>query len=1038
MSATGTPTTVPFVGLRPFDTADAAWFFGRDRETAALTRKLRASRFSAVVGPSGSGKSSVVRAGVVPLLQSDGWQQIITTPGSAPLARLARAVAGAEADDRLAEARRFRFDAMLRASAFGLLEIAETLLADAPRLLLVIDQFEELFRYGDETTGTLRAAMREEARAFVELLLTATSNTAGRLQVCVTMRSDYFGACSTYVGLAEAVSASQFLIPLPQRGQLDDAIRKPVARAGAVIEEGLVQRLLVDVEEEQDQLPLLQHTLRRLWEQAPGEPRTMREEDYVTVGRIAGSIDKKAEAVVAALSKANSSDVATLECVMKALTDLDERKRATRRPQKRSELLAVVSERMATVPGATASVSLDRVLASFRAEDTSFLRIGDGDDPGVDIGHEALIRSWIRLSGLRRDFSSGWLREERNDGDWWRDYVRRAAEGAVLGSGELGTLSGRVSRREFGKVWSARYGDRWAEVEALRQRSADKHRQQRTVRAAVVGILAILVAFGLWTGYTVYLQRVEASHQATIVAQQTSIASENFHLSVGSAQKLLDKLSASVDRGDIPIKGATDMLQVAGEIVSQVHDVQHTQQTIGLLIGLAFTASDINATLGDYGQASESAKKARDLAEQLRATTPDDPVVLHFLYGSMWRMGDAISMQGGDQPTQVRALTEYQEAEKLAGRLVALAPVDRARQRDLMFVQQKIGDVYQALGKPEAASDEYDKAFRLIQTVLATTPDDRAWRQNLANTERRMGQAFAARQDIDSALAQFRAALDIRTGLAKGAESNDVVQSNLATSHRDMASIFEQREELDAALGEYRLAIEIQGRLVAKDPGNATSQFPLASSYAGMGALLRRLGNSRAALEQYLMAYGLRQALARKDPSNPGRQNSLAMTGISVADLLGAQKPNVDEALKLYRDAIAILDEVRPRYDNNVFDCYIKIGDILMSQNDWEGALKDYKVASAIARDAAAKNAGSVPWQRNMATSYTKIGDLLAAQIASSQAYNLAAQAPSSVAHDQYRQALDIANALAEKYPESHEWPALAESLKTKIQNLKL
>jgi tetratricopeptide (TPR) repeat protein len=1017
MSATGAQATIPFVGLRPFDTADTEWFFGRDRETAALTRMLRASRFTAVVGPSGSGKSSVVRAGVVPLLQSDGWQQIITTPGSAPLARLARAVAGAEADDRLAEARRFRFDAMLRASAFGLLEIAETLLTDAPRLLLVIDQFEELFRYGDEATGTLRAAMREEARAFVELLLTATRGTAGRLEVCVTMRSDYFGACSAYVGLAEAVSASQFLIPLPQRGQLDDAIRKPVARAGAMIEEGLVQRLLVEVEEEQDQLPLLQHTLRRLWEQAPGEPRTMREEDYVTVGRIAGSIDKKAEAVVAALSKANSSDVATLECVMKALTDLDERNRATRRPQKRSELLALVSERMATAPGATASVSLDRVLASLRAEDTSFLRIGDGDDPGVDIGHEALIRSWIRLSGRGRDFSSGWLREERNDGDRWRDYVRRSAEGAVLGSRELGTLSGRVSRREFGKVWSARYGDRCAEVEALRQTSADKQRQQRTVRAVVAGLLAVLAAFGLWAGYEVF-------HQATIAAQQTAVASENFRLSVGSAEKLLNKLSASVSHGDIPIKGARDMLQVAGEIVAQVHDVQHTPQTIGLLIGLGFTASDIYATLGDYRQAFESAKKGRDLAEQLRETSPDDPKVLQFLYGSMWRMGDAISIQGGDQATQVRALTEYQEAEKLAGRLVALAPVDRARQRDLMFVQQKIGDVYQALNKPEAANDEYDKAFRLIQTILATTPDDRAWRQDLANTQRRMGQAFAARLDLDRALAQFRDALDTRTELAKGPESNDVVRSNLATSHRDMASIFERRSEPDAALGEYRLAIEIQESLVAKDPDNATSLFPLASSYAGMGALLRRLGDDSQALEQYRKAYGIRQTLARKDPSNPVRQNSFALAGISVAELLGAQKSNFDEALKLYRDAIIILDEVRPRYDSNVFDCYIKIGDILMSRNDRDGALTEYKVAQGIAVDAAAKAPGSVPWQRNLATSYTKIGDLLAAQ------------ARLREAHEEYRQALDILKALAERNPKSDEWPALAESLNTKIQNL--
>ena len=325
------PSGVPFVGLRPFDTSDAKWFYGRDRETTALTRKLLGSRFTAVVGPSGSGKSSIVRAGVVPLLQVDGWAEVVTKPGSAPLARLALALSGAASSERLAEARRFRSRcdvARLGVRPRGHRRNAQG--PDAPRLLLVVDQFEELFRYGEESSGAARAAMREEARAFVELLLAAGKREGGRMHVCITMRSDYFGNCSAYVGLAEAVSASQFLVPLPLRGQMEEAIRKPVAQAGGSIEEALIQRLLVDVVEEFDQLPLLQHTLRRLWERASGSPRTMHEADYVAVGRIAGSIDRKAEGVLKALTEKNPMDRITLERVMKALTDLDERDRATR------------------------------------------------------------------------------------------------------------------------------------------------------------------------------------------------------------------------------------------------------------------------------------------------------------------------------------------------------------------------------------------------------------------------------------------------------------------------------------------------------------------------------------------------------------------------------------------------------------------------------------------------------------------------------------------------------------------------------------
>jgi tetratricopeptide (TPR) repeat protein len=1005
-------TTVPFVGLRAFDAADAAWFFGRDRETAALTLKLRASRFTAVVGPSGSGKSSVVRAGVVPLLQSDGWRQIIVTPGNAPLARLARALASAEADDRLAEARRFRFDAILRASAFGLAEIAETLRADAPRLLLVVDQFEELFRYGDEASGTMRVAMREEARAFVELLLTATRKTAGRLQVCVTMRSDYFGACSRYSGLAEGVSASQFLIPLPQRVQLDDAIRKPVAQAGAVIEESLVQRLLVDVQEERDQLPLLQHTLRRLWEQASGEPRTMREKDYVEVGKIAGSINKKAESVVTALSRANSYDLATLECVMKALTDLDERNRATRHPRKRSELLALVSEQVPSTP-VLAAASLERVLDALRAEDTSFLVVGDGEDPGVDIGHEALIRSWARLSGPGRDFSSGWLREERDDGERWRDYVRRAAEGATLGSRELRALAARPSSRGFGEVWSGRYGNQWADVEKLKQRSAKQERWEWAAKAGFAALSCILVAAVLWTGYTVYRQHVEASQRADI-ANRT----------VMSAQKLLDQLSTSADRGDITIKGANAMLKAAGEIVKQVRnfDPAVTKATTALFITLGYTASDIKGTLGDYTEAYEAANESRKLAERLRAVEPDDPQVLFLLYDGHWRMGDAIAFHGSSAAKE--ALVEYREAEKLATRLMGMAPDAGVHHRNLMYVKQKIGDTYQTQEDRMAALEEYNTALLHVQKALAGDPNNRLWRRDLANTLSRIGQVLSDTGDFNGAMAQYRHALAQRIELANEDRTDSVIQSNLATSHRDIATAYAEHGDLDQAIAEYQLAVSPLEGLLSNDRDNATWQVTLASLYGRMGKVLTQKRDFPAALERYQKAYDLREALAHKDPGNRTRQNSFALSAIPLADL-EAEEKNHEQALELYRNAIEILDNARPRYDRNVFDCHLKIAGILLSQNDRDGALNEYKQAWAIARDASAANQDSVPWQRNLATALSKIGDLLAAQ------------APPAAALDQYRQALEIVTALAAKYPKSNEWPAFAEELKAKSVDLK-
>jgi tetratricopeptide (TPR) repeat protein len=166
--------------------------------------------------------------------------------------------------------------------------------------------------------------------------------------------------------------------------------------------------------------------------------------------------------------------------------------------------------------------------------------------------------------------------------------------------------------------------------------------------------------------------------------------------------------------------------------------------------------------------------------------------------------------------------------------------------------------------------------------------------------------------------------------------------SNLAGSYRRLAELYAQRDNLNEALAKYESGIAIQERLVARDPENSVSLLPLASLYAGVGDILSKEGKLADALTQHRKAYEARQKLARKDLHNPGPQNNLAKEEISVADLLVAQKQNLDEALKLYRDAIVVLDDARPRsrYDTNIIDAYIQIGDILLLRSDREGALR--------------------------------------------------------------------------------------------------
>ena len=274
----------PFPGLRPYRCEDHEFFFGREDQVFSLYRLLDHSRFVAVIGSSGSGKSSLVRAGLLPLLDQESrestgrtWKMIQMHPGDMPIASLASAMASqlsSNDDPNIIAARRERIKFALRRSSFGLSDTRREIGdGGAAAIILVVDQFEELFRYAESRRGQDAkdiedAHRREEATQFVQILLTASRDRALNIYILLTMRSDFIGDCANFHGLPEAVSASQFLVPSLTRDQREEVIRGPVEEDEATIEPALVERLLNDGGDEIDQLPVLQHCLLRVWEAA--------------------------------------------------------------------------------------------------------------------------------------------------------------------------------------------------------------------------------------------------------------------------------------------------------------------------------------------------------------------------------------------------------------------------------------------------------------------------------------------------------------------------------------------------------------------------------------------------------------------------------------------------------------------------------------------------------------------------------------------------------------------------------------------------
>ena len=275
----------PFIGLRPFEYSDRKYFFGRDCELDLLEHQVKQNRFVAVVGRSGCGKSSLIRAGLRPRLEKVAdhrWCWIEMRPGEAPIRELALGLAGltGETGDLLGdllEAWVDRFERVLAKSSFGIGEAVALIPAlresEGRRALLFVDQFEDLFRFAnfgfEHSLDLLTAAeRRDEATKFVRLLLTAMKSPRLPIHIIVSIRSDFIGDCARFHGLPEAVSQSQFLVPDMTRDQREDVIRKPVQLAGGQIDAGLVQRALNDTNEDRDQLPNLQRAMMRCWERA--------------------------------------------------------------------------------------------------------------------------------------------------------------------------------------------------------------------------------------------------------------------------------------------------------------------------------------------------------------------------------------------------------------------------------------------------------------------------------------------------------------------------------------------------------------------------------------------------------------------------------------------------------------------------------------------------------------------------------------------------------------------------------------------------
>lgn len=751
----------PYPGLRAFEREESDLFFGRETSVDELIASLAKERFLTVLGTSGSGKSSLIRTGLLDALElgffahaGSRWTVLDIRPGLAPLRSLADRLAGL-----LSETSEPMPSEMVRSYlARGPRALAE-LLKGKPHIgnvLILVDQFEELFRYRDYSA-------LEEAEAFVALLLeSARSEEPPPIYVVLTMRSEYLGACDLIPGLARQVNAGSYLTPRMTRGECRAAIEGPARVRGFELEPALTTRILNDmatlapwdlggVEQTQelarraDQLPLMQHLLNRLWSMTEGNaaPRRLTLATYEAVGGLSGALDAHGQEVIESLAPA---DRPTVEHVFRGLVTGPDPVRAVRRPRRLADLEALHSQ---------SGGAVCRVIERFRASDCNFLQppsdVPLSPETVIDISHESLIRQWRRLAE--------WQTQEARTEANWRELHRRATdhaqnrEGLLYGQ-TLAELSAWWDAEAPTAEWVLQRGDDRALAEryllasrgVVEEEAQARRRRRRALEAtfaagvlALGGLLGGGVAFGVASGH-----HLEQGHSR---AEQ---------LVLGCSVRMVDPAAAATAES-API-GA--LAQVASGRACE--DLPRTLREAGYSPGGVVSSFSWVEARNDADDWKAKVDKIDGLLKQsgVKAshTFPADFVAARRIQG-------ALLAKAGEH---TRAVDAFAQAERLANeaRAQPRASIDDATFADL---ESELGHELLAAQRPQEASQRLRAALDLRKQLFPKSSinmeADLSVRQKLQDSYVDAAAASMARGDRNGARELFAGCSSAQAGM---------------------------------------------------------------------------------------------------------------------------------------------------------------------------------------------------------------------------------------------------------------------------------
>lgn len=989
----------PFRGLESFAFEHAEIFFGREDEVAEARARLaaaarRGTAFLLVGGASGTGKSSLAAAGLLPDVvahETDEavgrWLHAEFTParlGGDPAAGMARILSfavptlsdrGEPADFAEALAR----DPVLavRLVLLPALKVAAQPAMGGVRLILLVDQLEELF--SDPRFG-------ERERATFATILEALASS-GSVWVVATLRGDWYPRlleCPRLVRLKTA-GAQLDLVP-PGVDAVRRMIESPAVLSGLSYERtgttSLADRILRDVADRAELLPLLEDLLRELFERrSPAGLLTVAA--YESLGGIEGSLARRAEASLAA--QAMDVQLALPQVLRRLVAAGDE-----------SDATPV--RRRAPLDAFPAGGPARALVEAFVADRLATAAVGNDGVPEVAIAHEAILRVWPRAAAWIRD-NADFLRVRD------RLVARMREESPIAAGDPLVPAAQAILRGQR----DAMEPELTAYVEGqLTAIDADRSRRERTRRTVVAGLTILLIAATITAAAAAWQWR-EANR-----ARETAVRSRE------SAEVLVEFMTFNLRDKLTPI-GRIDLMEDVLEKLKAYHDErirlgqagheQVTPEDLRKQEVMFDSLGDLAQAGGDTVAARMYVEKSLAIAAELAAQDPHNVTWQRDLAWSHDRLGK-LARDAGDVDV---AKEHFEHYLAIATALAAQDPQDVEGRRDLTTAYERLGSLAQAAGDFDAARGHYERITTIVAALAEHQPKDPTVQRDLAVNHDRLGKLSRAAGDLDAARGHFERYLTTATALAAQHPQNPAAKMDVALAHEGLADLFRAQADLDSARTHYEKSLAIKTALVTHDPRDATWQQNLSFTHERLGSLAHASGDVDAARRHFETYLTIVAALAAQDPRNANWQRELAVAHERIGDFVRGQG-DLDAARVHYEKqhsiaaALAAQDSRNADWQRILATNHARLGNLAIAGGDTATAKKHYEHYLERAAALVSRDSRNAVWQRDLAVAHERLGDL------ARDAGDLDA------AKTHYEQTLSRGAVLAEQHPRDADW----------------